>query len=122
MKIKSFKNPFNSILAHILLSHARKKILKIKYKKKKKKIQKSLKENISFEYILFFFFKETFEYILSSFFFFLFFFFFFFEEIEYILVYDFFMKIVKLNLFNHVLALFHDKFACISAIRYHVFR
>ena len=36
MKIKSFKNPFNSILAHILLSHARKKIHKIKIQKKKK--------------------------------------------------------------------------------------
>ena len=36
MKIKSFKNPFNSILAHILLSHARKKIHQIKIQKKKK--------------------------------------------------------------------------------------
>ena len=30
--------------------------------------------------------------------------------------------IVRLNLFNHVLALFHAKFACILAIRYPVFR
>ena len=29
---------------------------------------------------------------------------------------------VRLNLFNHVLALFCDKFACISTIRYPVFR
>ena len=29
---------------------------------------------------------------------------------------------VRLNLFNHVLALFHVKFACILAIRYPVFR
>ena len=29
---------------------------------------------------------------------------------------------VRLNLFNHVLALFHAKFACISAIRYPIFR
>ena len=30
--------------------------------------------------------------------------------------------IVRLNLFNHVLALFHAKFACNLAIRYLVFR
>ena len=30
--------------------------------------------------------------------------------------------IVRLNLFNHVLALFRAKFACNLAIRYHVFR
>ena len=30
--------------------------------------------------------------------------------------------IVRFNLFNHVLALFHAKFACILAIRYPVFR
>ena len=29
---------------------------------------------------------------------------------------------VRLNLFNHVLALFHIKFACILAIRYPIFR
>ena len=29
---------------------------------------------------------------------------------------------VRLNLFNHVLALFHAKFACNLAIRYPVFR
>ena len=29
---------------------------------------------------------------------------------------------LRLNLFNHVLALFRAKFVCISAIRYHVFR
>ena len=29
---------------------------------------------------------------------------------------------VRLNLFNHVLALFYAKFACNLAIRYHVFR
>ena len=29
---------------------------------------------------------------------------------------------IKLNLFNHVLALFHAKFACNLAIRYPVFR
>ena len=29
---------------------------------------------------------------------------------------------VRLNLFNHVLALFHGKFACNLAIRYPVFR
>ena len=29
---------------------------------------------------------------------------------------------VRLNLFNHVLALFRAKFACISVIRYLVFR
>ena len=32
------------------------------------------------------------------------------------------MKSVRLNLFNHVLALFCAKFACILAIRYPVFR
>ena len=31
------------------------------------------------------------------------------------------MKIVMLNLFNHVLALFRAKFACILAFRYPVF-
>ena len=35
---------------------------------------------------------------------------------------DLLFKIVRLNLFNHVLALFHAKFACNSAIRYLVFR
>ena len=30
--------------------------------------------------------------------------------------------IVRLNLFNHVLALFRAKFACNLTIRYHVFR
>ena len=29
---------------------------------------------------------------------------------------------IRLNLFNHVLALFRAKFTCISAIRYLVFR
>ena len=29
---------------------------------------------------------------------------------------------VRLYLFNHVLALFHDKFACNLVIRYHIFR
>ena len=29
---------------------------------------------------------------------------------------------IRLNLFNHVLALFHIKFTCILAIRYPVFR
>ena len=35
---------------------------------------------------------------------------------------DLLFKIVRLNLFNHVLALFHAKFACNLAIRYLVFR
>ena len=43
-----------------------------------------------------------------------------FIQIEiYIYIYIFF---VRLNLFNHVLALFCTKFACILAIRYSVFR
>ena len=33
-----------------------------------------------------------------------------------------YIYIVRLNLFNHVLALFYAKFACILAIRYPVFR
>ena len=32
------------------------------------------------------------------------------------------IKVVKLNLFNHVLALFRTKFDCNLAIRYLVFR
>ena len=31
-------------------------------------------------------------------------------------------EVVRLNLFNHLLALFHAKFACISSIKYPVFR
>ena len=31
-------------------------------------------------------------------------------------------EFVRLNLFNHVLALFRTKFACDSAIRYPIFR
>ena len=32
------------------------------------------------------------------------------------------IETVRLNLINHVLALFHDKFACNTALRNHVFR
>ena len=32
------------------------------------------------------------------------------------------IEIVKLNLINHVLALFHDKFVCNTALRNPVFR
>ena len=32
------------------------------------------------------------------------------------------MQCVRLNLFNHMLSLFHAKFACNLAIRYPVFR
>ena len=39
------------------------------------------------------------------------------------LVYEVFViKFVRLNLFNHMLALFHAKFACNSVKRYPVFR
>ena len=37
-------------------------------------------------------------------------------------IFDCSIRFVKLSLFNHVLVLFHAKFACNSAIRYPVFR